>query len=374
MFSSPERQRGQGMAAWAGLARHACLVLALAVCADAMAALPGIGRAATPKEIEAWDIDVRPDFKGLPKGSGSVAQGQDVWESKCASCHGIFGESNEVFSPLVGGTTAQDVKTGRVARLTDPGFPGRTTLMKVPTVSTLWDYIRRAMPWNQPKSLTVDEVYAVTAFLLNLGGIVPDDFVLSQDTMKDAQARMPNRNGMSTQHGLWPGKGMGHGRPDVKAQACMSQCNTDQALNSVASILPEYARNAHGNLADQNRLVGAQHGADTAAPAGAPQSRLPRPPGRAQSQDTGAAPDVSGLLAKHSCTACHATERKIVGPAFKDVTERYASRNDALAVLAARIKSGGVGNWGQIPMPAQNLSDADAQSLARWLLNGARKQ
>ncbi|MGA8785942.1 MAG: c-type cytochrome, partial [Polaromonas sp.] len=87
---------------------------------------PGVGRAATPKEVAAWDIDVRPDFKGLPAGSGTVAKGQDVWESKCASCHGVFGDSNEVFSPLIGGTTAEDVKTGRVAKLTDP-TAGRTT-------------------------------------------------------------------------------------------------------------------------------------------------------------------------------------------------------------------------------------------------------
>ena len=98
-------------------------------------ALVRIRRAATPKEIAAWDIDVRPDFKGLPKGSGSVAQGMDIWEGKCAQCHGIFGESNEVFSPLVGGTTAEDVKTGRVARLNDEAYPGRTTLMKVASIS-----------------------------------------------------------------------------------------------------------------------------------------------------------------------------------------------------------------------------------------------
>ncbi|MCC6812760.1 MAG: c-type cytochrome, partial [Rubrivivax sp.] len=73
---------------------------------------PGIGRAATPKEVAAWDIDVRPDFKGLPPGSGSVARGQDLWEERCAVCHGVFGESNTIFSPLVGGTTADDVKTG----------------------------------------------------------------------------------------------------------------------------------------------------------------------------------------------------------------------------------------------------------------------
>src|SRR5438552_8681065 len=71
-------------------------------------AYPGIGRAATARELQAWDIDVRPDFKGLPRGAGSVAQGQLVWEGKCASCPGIFGESGEVFNPIVGGTTADD--------------------------------------------------------------------------------------------------------------------------------------------------------------------------------------------------------------------------------------------------------------------------
>ena len=128
--------------------------LGLAAAAAALAQpYSGVGRPATAKELAAWDIDVRPDFKGLPKGAGSVAQGMDVWEGKCASCHGVFGESNEIFSPLVGGTTADDIKTGRVARLLDRGYPGRTTLMKVSTVSTLWDYINRAMPWNAPKSL-----------------------------------------------------------------------------------------------------------------------------------------------------------------------------------------------------------------------------
>ena len=166
----------------------------------AAAALPGLGRPATASELAAWDIDVRPDFKGLPQGAGSVAQGQGVWEAQCASCHGTFGEANNVFSPSVGGTTADDIQTGHAARLLDAAYPGRTTLMKVATLSTLWDYIRRAMPWNAPKSLKIDEVDAVTAYLLNLGGVLPNDFVLSDRTM--AQARLPNRNGISTAHAL----------------------------------------------------------------------------------------------------------------------------------------------------------------------------
>ena len=352
------------MSSWVKGAAATLGLLALAAQAQV---LPGIGRPATPPEIAAWDIDVRPDFKGLPKGSGSVAQGQDVWEAKCASCHGIFGESNEVFSPLVGGTTADDVKTGRVARLKDPAFPGRTTLMKVPTVSTLWDYINRAMPWNAPKSLKPDEVYAVTAFLLNLGGVVPDNFVLSDRTMADAQARMPNRNGMTTRHGLWPGKTLsGPGKPDVKAVACMSNCATEP---TVASMLPDFARNAHGNLAEQNRMVGPQHGADTTRPAGAAATAAATP--AAAKPAAGAAP--TALLNKHTCTACHADAAKLVGPSWRDIHGKHGSRADAEAYLAGKIKSGGMGVWGQIPMPPQALPDEDAKVIARWLTEGARK-
>ncbi len=128
--------------------------------AKAKPAYLNIGRNATPAEVAAWDIDVRPDFKGLPAGSGSVAKGQDLWEKQCASCHGTFGESNEVFTPIAGGTTKEDIKTGRVASLNSDKQPQRTTLMKVATVSTLWDYIYRAMPWNAPRTLSVDETYA----------------------------------------------------------------------------------------------------------------------------------------------------------------------------------------------------------------------
>src|SRR5688572_14034743 len=167
---------------------------------------PGIGRAATAAEIKAWDIDVRPDFKGLPPGSGSVEKGQKVWDEKCASCHGTFGESNEVFTPLVGGTTAADIKTGRVGTLVT-GDVARTTLMKLSTLSTLWDYVNRAMPWDKPKSLTTEEVYAVVAYHLHLGDILPGDFVLSDRNIAEVQKRLPNRNGMTRKHGLWDVKG-----------------------------------------------------------------------------------------------------------------------------------------------------------------------
>ena len=340
-------------------------------------AYPGIGRAATPKEVAAWDIDVRPDFKGLPMGSGSVAKGMQVWEGKCASCHGVFGESNEVFSPIVGGTTKDDLRTGHAARLNDASYPGRTTLMKLSTVSTLWDYINRAMPWAQPKSLSTEEVFAVTAYILNLGGIVADDFVLSDRNMAEVQQRLPNRNGMSTDHALWPGRDFGQRAPDVKAVACMKDCGPAPII---ASFLPDFARNAHGNLQDQNRLVGAQRGIDTTQPAPTGLQRaaltpaaaaiVARTPTPALAGDTAAA---IALTQRYSCTACHGLDNKLVGPSFRDIGKKHAARTDGVLYMASKIKSGGAGVWGAMPMPPQPVTEFEARTIAQWLADGARK-
>ena len=334
---------------------------------------PGLGRVATPKEVAKWDIDVRPDFKGLPPGSGSVAKGQDVWEAKCAHCHGIFGESNEVFSPLIGGTTAEDIKTGRVANLSRTDFPGRTTIMKVATVSTLWDYINRAMPWTNPKTLTTEEVYSVTAFLLSLANVVPDDFVLSDKNIAEVQKRMPNRNGMTTAHAMWPGKEFnGASKPDTNNVICMKDCAPEPKH---ASLLPDFARNAHGNLAEQNRLVGQQKGADTTRPEGKSMSV----PGAAAPAAAPAAPKAEAnseakaaiaLLNKHSCTACHGVDKKVVGPGFNEIAKKHAGKTD---YLTGKIKSGGSGVWGPVPMPPQSLPEADAKAIAAWIAKGASK-
>ena len=334
---------------------------------------PGLGRTATPKEVAKWDIDVRPDFKGLPAGSGSVAKGQDVWEAKCAHCHGIFGESNEVFSPLIGGTTAEDIKTGHVANLSRTDFPGRTTIMKVATVSTLWDYINRAMPWTNPKTLTTEEVYGVTAFLLSLANVVPDDFVLSDKNIAEVQKRMPNRNGMTTAHAMWPGKEFkGTAKPDTANVICMKDCAPEPKQ---ASLLPDFARNAHGNLSEQNRLVGQQKGADTTRP----ESKGALVPGAAAPAAAPAAPkaDVNSeakaaiaLLNKYSCTACHGVDKKVVGPGFNEVAKKHSGKVD---YLVGKIKSGGSGVWGPVPMPPQNLPEADAKAIAAWIAKGASK-
>ncbi len=347
----------------------ALITVCLAVPVLAQDKFPGIGRAATPKEVAAWDIDVRPDFKGLPVGRGSVAAGQDVWEARCASCHGFFGEANSIFTPLVGGTSAEDIKTGRVATLKRTDYPGRTSLMKVATVSTLWDYIHRAMPWDKPKSLTVDEVYAVTAFLLNLAHVVPEDFTLSDKNIAEVQRKMPNRDGMTTAHAMWPGKDFkdAQPKPDVLAKGCMSNCGPEP---TITSRLPEHARDAHGNLREQSRTVGPQRGSDTTKPEGrlGDAAGLVKVVGDARKSSPHAV--AIALAQKYACTACHNMDGKLVGPGFAEIAKKYPGKAD---YLQTKIKSGGSGVWGETPMPAQDLPEEDTKALAAWLAAGAPK-
>ncbi len=380
------------------------LVLGLvAASATAQTKFEGIGRPATQAEVKAWDIDVRPDFKGLPAGKGSVVQGEKIWEAQCAGCHGSFGESNEVFTPIAGNTTAKDIETGRVASLLQgANTPQRTTLMKLSSLSTLWDYVNRAMPWTAPKSLSSDEVYAVTAYMLNLGNIVPADFTLSDKNIREVQNRLPNRNGKSTAHAMWTGTELGGTtKPDVQGSACMKDCKAEP---SVASFLPVHARDAHGNLAEQSRSVGGSRGADTTKPAPAtaalriPASAstvasaapVPKPNPSVAGKEAAPAATNSGVpvaasaaslksadvmptLQKFACVACHGIDNKLVGPSFKEIVAKQGKRADAQAYLSNKIKAGSQGVYGQIPMPAQSISEAESAKVAQWLVQGGQK-
>ena len=323
---------------------------------EAQGKYPGIARTATPAEVRAWDIDVRPDFTGLPSGSGSVVKGQEVWEAKCASCHGTFGESNEVFSPIVGGTTAQDMKVGRVRALQE-AVP-RTTMMKVSTISTLWDYINRAMPWNAPKSLSTDEVYASLAYLLNLADIVPADFVLSDKTIRDVQARLPNRNGKVKYESLWDIRSKG----DVQNVACMRNCKIETGLSST---LPEFAQGTHGNLAEQQRNVGPARGIDTVK-----QLQVTKV-SAAASMTKSDGDSILMLLRTSNCSACHQVDKKFIGPSFQEIAAKYRSDNGAESSLVEKVRKGSSGVWGAIPMPPSALREDDIRALVKWILSGA---
>ena len=141
----------------------------------------GIGRAATPAEIAGWNIDIGRDGANLPPGSGSAERGKVVFTEQCAACHGDNGQGG-VGDRLVGGQ-------GTLAS----SKPIRTVGSYWPYASTLFDYIRRAMPQNAPQSLSNEDVYAVAAYVLSLNGIVPADAVLDATSL--AAIKMPNRDG-----------------------------------------------------------------------------------------------------------------------------------------------------------------------------------
>ncbi len=143
----------------------------------------GFGRPATPAEIAAADIDVRADGAGLPPGRGSVTDGAALFASSCSACHGEQGQKPVAGSPrLMGG----------LGTLATPK-PVKTVGSYWPYATTLFDYIRRAMPFQAPGSLSDDQVYALTAYVLRLNGIVPDAAVLDAATLP--KVRMPNRDG-----------------------------------------------------------------------------------------------------------------------------------------------------------------------------------
>src|SRR5215467_7295005 len=170
-----------------------------ALCALGLALAVGLGSAIaaesqrfgqpiSPEDAAAWDISIAPDGVGLPPGSGTPAQGAVVYAAKCAACHGQKGEG-KTNARLVGG------------QITGPNPAVKTVGSYWPYATMVFDFTRRAMPWTAPKSLTDDEVYAVTAHILRLNGIIGDNDVLDAKTLP--QVKMPNRDGFIP---LFPGK------------------------------------------------------------------------------------------------------------------------------------------------------------------------
>ena len=173
----------------------------------------GYGTPATAEQIKGWDIDARgEDGKGLPPGKGDVNHGAEVFADQCAVCHGTFGEGEGRYPKLAGGNGTLTADR-----------PEPTVGSYWPFAPTLWDYINRAMPFTSLRTLSADDVYALTAYVLNLNNIVPADFVADKDSLP--KVKMPNHDSFSWQDP----------RPDTAMKPCMTKCVDPSTLKIVST-------------------------------------------------------------------------------------------------------------------------------------------
>ena len=177
----------------------------------------GLGRPATDNEVASWDIDIRPDGKGLPVGSGSVIIGEELYTDNCASCHGDFGEGIDRWPELAGGFDTLDSED-----------PVKTVGSYWPYLSTVWDYVHRAMPFGNAQSLSNDEVYSITAYIMYLNDLVDEDFELSNSNFEEV--RLPNEQNFYQDN-----------REDLENviynKRCMKDCKKEANITKRAVVL-----------------------------------------------------------------------------------------------------------------------------------------
>ncbi|MGC9369575.1 MAG: c-type cytochrome [Paracoccaceae bacterium] len=196
-----------------------CTALTSALAAGpALAEKLGLGRPATPEEIAAWNLDVRPDGTGLPAGSGSVEDGEMIFAENCAVCHGDFAEGVGNWPKLAGGKGTLDHED-----------PLKTVGSYWPHLSTAWDYVNRSMPFGNAQSLTADEVYAIVAYILYSNDLVDYDFVLTKENFLDVE--MPNADGFIIDDRLEAEAHFWNPEP------CMENCKDSVEVTMRAAVL-----------------------------------------------------------------------------------------------------------------------------------------
>ena len=273
----------------------------------------GLGRVALAEEIAAWDVDVLPDGRGLPEGSGDVWTGEEVFVEYCASCHGDFAEGVDNWPVLAGGfdTLANE-------------DPVKTVGSYWPYLSTVWDYVHRSMPFGGAGTLTADETYAIVAYILYSNDMVDDDFVLSNETFNDVE--MYNADGFivddraDAEYGEW------------SVEPCMESCKDEVSITMRSVFLvetpPEGGSNSVMNPAKVDDLPSFTAAGPSFIPAAA--TKPAEAPAAPQATEVAAADDGNALL-KHGekvfrkCSACHAVgdgAKNKVGPQLNGVMGR----------------------------------------------------
>lgn len=209
--------------------------------------LIGLGTTPSAEEIAGWDTDIRPDGHGLPDGEGDFSLGETIYDEKCSVCHGIFGEGEARWPKLAGG----DVSELHIER------SEKTIGSYWPYATTIFDYINRAMPFHQPHSLSNDEIYALTGYLLYLNDLVDDDYVANRDFVIAMNDEMPNRDGFIPDD-----------RPDTNNTRCMVDCIQPheivvQSEAAVLKVTPEDGKEADVGNADLPPAAESAEGSNT---------------------------------------------------------------------------------------------------------------
>ena len=319
------------------------------------------GRAATPNEIKAWDVDALPDGSGLPEGEGSVELGDELYEAQCASCHGDFGGGGHGYPQLAGGNQAKDengivitLKNQRIYGTVDA--PKRTVGTYWPVATTLFTYIRDAMPYATPKSLSNDETYAITAYILAQNGIeidgveMDDEYVLNAEKL--AKVVLPNRNG------FYPNIDGPTGPADVKAffadraknigsgTRCMTDCKDPAGQDGkteafvvkikyeMTDVVPPYAyaRDLPPEVEDKSVSKGEK-------------------------------------MYNASCKVCHATDA-MGAPAVGDAK----AWNPVIKQGFDKVLANSINGLGGMPPKGGNmdLSDADMKEIVEFMVNSSK--
>ena len=306
-----------------------CLTLgAFAVQADPL----GLGRAATLEEIVVWDIDVRPDGAGLPPGQGDVETGDAIFAAQCAACHGVFGE----------GTGRWPVLAGGFGTLTDQR-PVKTIGSYWPYLSTVFDYVNRAMPFGAAQTLEPDEVYAITAYLMYLNNEVDDDFVLSSENF--AEQSLPNEDG------FFMDDRESKELVAFSAAPCMSDCKTEVKITGRAAVLDVTPEETARKAAEAAAKAKAEDEAKVDAPAdGEEKVELAATEPAPTQEPPASTPDPAlveaGEKVFRKCKACHQvgeTAKNRVGPMLTGIVGAPAGAVEGFKYSSAMQEAGAAG-------------------------------
>jgi S-disulfanyl-L-cysteine oxidoreductase SoxD len=322
-----------------------------------------LGREAHPEEIAAWDIDVRPDGLGLPAGSGSVLDGEDLYIDNCASCHGDFGEGSGRWPVLAGGRgtlTSED--------------PNKTIGSYWPYLSTVWDYVHRAMPFGYAQSLSADETYAITAYILYLNDIVDDDFVLTRENFLEVP--MPNEANFQDDDRLETEF------PLFVRDPCMTDCKETVEITARAMVLdvtPETAAARHVHTEEPAAEAGSEAAVEVAAVA---EQAVEEPAVEVAAVAVSGAPDpaliAAGEAAFRQCSACHKVgegARNGTGPHLNDIFGQPAGQVEGFRYSPALMAKAGEGLvWDEQALHDLLAKPRDFIPGTRMSFNGFRNE